>query len=94
MSGKHCKPPWWRRSRGGGHRAPGPRRYLTEMVDGADGWAHLLTPEAIEQGLREGTGCYRVLCGRQITAASLAARPSGYCQSCVVLKPMLRWGLG
>jgi hypothetical protein len=33
----------------------GPRKHLSEMVDGA-GWAHLMTSQALGQGLREGTG--------------------------------------
>jgi hypothetical protein len=41
------------------------------MVDGA-GWAHLLTREAFERGLREGTGRYEALCGRRIASGSLA----------------------
>jgi hypothetical protein len=86
MSGKHHQPPWWRRGRGAGHQAPGrPRGHLTEMVDGA-GWAHLLTTEAFEHGLRESAGRYEALCGRQIAAASLAARPTSYCRPCQVLE--------
>ncbi len=51
MKGKHHKPPWWRRGRGGEQREHRPRGSLTEMVDGA-GSAHLLmTSEAFEQGL-------------------------------------------
>jgi len=90
MSGKHHKPPWWRwrGGRGGGAQVSRPRWSLTEMVDGADGWAHLVTPKAFEQGLREGMGRYQVLCGRRIAAASMAARPRGYCRPCVVLEPV------
>ncbi|MBV9162484.1 MAG: hypothetical protein JO281_13235 [Pseudonocardiales bacterium] len=43
-------------------------------MDGA-GWAHLLTREAFEHGLREGAGRYVALCGRRIAAASLG-RPA------------------
>jgi hypothetical protein len=86
MSGKHHKPRWWRRGRGAGHQAPaGPRRSLTEMVDGA-GWAHLVSAEAFQRGLREGTGRYEALCGRRIISASLAARPISYCRPCQVLE--------
>ncbi|MBV9730812.1 MAG: hypothetical protein JO309_15680 [Pseudonocardiales bacterium] len=86
MSGKHHQPPWWRRGRGAGHQAPaGLRRSLTEMVDGA-GWAHLLTTEAFEAGLREGAGRYEALCGRRIISASLAARRISYCRPCQVLE--------
>jgi hypothetical protein len=86
MSGKHRKPPWWRRGRGGGQQVR-PRGSLTEMVDGA-GWAHLLTREAFEQGLSEGRGRYGALCGRRIASASLVAAPDYYCRSCVVLEPL------
>jgi len=86
MSGKHRKPPWWRRGRGGGQQVR-PRGSLTEMVDGA-GWAHLLTREAFEQGLSEGMGRYGALCGRRIASASLVAAPDYYCRSCVVLEPL------
>jgi hypothetical protein len=55
------------------------------MVDGA-GWAHLVSAEAFEAGLREGTGRYEALCGRRIIAASLAARPISYCRPCQVLE--------
>jgi hypothetical protein len=86
MSGKHHQPPWWRCGRRRGqHALAGPRRYLTEMVDGA-GWAHLLTTEAFQAGLREGTGRYEALCGRRIISASLAARPISYCRPCQVLE--------
>jgi hypothetical protein len=87
MSGKHHKPPWWRRGRGGEQRESRPRGFLTEMVDGA-GSAHLLTSEAFERGLRESRGRYQALCGRRITSASMAAPPSHYCQPCVVLRPL------
>jgi hypothetical protein len=46
------------------------------MVNGSDGWAHLVTESAYEQGLREHTGHYAVLCGLRIPAASMA-RPTG-----------------
>ncbi|MBV9161681.1 MAG: hypothetical protein JO281_09065 [Pseudonocardiales bacterium] len=84
MSGKHHKPPWWRRGGRGQWVPPGPRRSLTEMVDGA-GWAHLLTREAFERGVREGTGRYEALCGRRIASASLVARPDRYCRPCQVM---------
>jgi hypothetical protein len=73
MSGKHHKTPWWRRL---GRRPQGekPRRLLTEMVDGA-GLAHWVSRAAFEQGLREGTGRYEVLCGRRIAAASMVTPP-------------------
>ncbi|MBV9011655.1 MAG: hypothetical protein JO272_06315 [Pseudonocardiales bacterium] len=54
---------------------------MAEMVDGT-GLAHWVTREAFEQGLREGTGCYEVLCGRRIAAASMAAPPERSCWSC------------
>lgn len=57
MSGHHHKPPWWRRV-GRRPQASKPRPPVTEMVDGA-GWAHWVTSEAFEQGLREGTGPLR-----------------------------------
>jgi len=82
MSGKHhkTKTPWWRRV---GRRplAEKPRRLLTEMVDGA-GLAHWVTREAFEQGLCEGTGCYVVLCGRRIAAASMVTPPERSCWFC------------
>ena len=80
MSGKHHTPPWWRRL---GRRPPAekPRRLLTEMVDGV-GLAHWVSREAFEQGLREGTGCYVVLCGRRIAAASMVTPPERSCRSC------------
>jgi hypothetical protein len=86
MSGKHHKPPRWRRGREGKQQEPRPRRFLTEMVDGT-GSAHLLTTDAFEQGLREGTGRYQTLCGRQITPTSMTIPPSKYCRPCVVLRP-------
>lgn len=87
MSGKHHKPPWWRRGRGGEQQEPRLQGSLTEMVDGA-GSAHLLTSEAFEQGLGEGRGRYQALCGRRITSASMSAPPSHYCRPCGVLRPL------
>jgi hypothetical protein len=85
FTGKHHKPPWWRRGRGARHPVPGLRRSLAEMVDGA-GWAHLVSAEAFQRGLREGTGRYEALCGRRIASASLAAGPTSYCRPCQVLE--------
>jgi hypothetical protein len=39
-------------------------------LTGTNGWEHLATDEAFEQGLREHTGRYSVLCGLQINVAS------------------------
>jgi hypothetical protein len=80
MSGKHHKLPWWRRL---SRRPPvsTPRPLMTEIVDGA-GWAHCVTREAFEQGLREGTGYFEVLCGRRIAVASMAAPPERSCWPC------------
>lgn len=83
MSGKHHQPSWWRRGRGARHQAP-PRWSLTEMVDSA-GWAHLVTSEAFEVGLREGVGGYEVLCGRRIASASMVTEPDRYCRPCQVI---------
>ena len=59
-----------------------PPGHLSEIVNGSDGWAHLVTEEAYEQGLRERTGHYTVLCGLQIAAASMAAPPDHRCLPC------------
>jgi hypothetical protein len=88
MTGKHHTPWWWRlgalwRRRGGRHHQESPPPgYLSEMVDGSDGWAHLVTVEAYAQGLREGTGFFTVLCGRRIPVASMAAPPDYRCVPC------------
>ncbi|MBV9013719.1 MAG: hypothetical protein JO272_17055 [Pseudonocardiales bacterium] len=52
------------------------------MVNGSDGWAHLVTEQAYEQGLREHTGRYTVLCGLRIPAASMVAPPDHRCLPC------------
>lgn len=52
------------------------------MVDGRDGWAHLITVEAYEQGLRDHTGFFTVLCGLRIPVASMAAPPEHRCFPC------------
>jgi hypothetical protein len=83
MSGKHHKPRWWRRRGAQRDQACRPRWSLTEIVDGANGCAHLMTCEAFEQGISEGTGLYQVLRGRQI------APPSSCCKPCVVFEPVL-----
>ena len=85
MSGKHrkTKTRWWR-CVGRRHQEQKPRRLLTEMVD-STGLAHWVTHEAFDQGLRERTGHYLVLCGRRIavaehgypTAAGLLELPAG-----------------
>lgn len=80
MSSKHHKPPWWRRV-GRRPQADKPRRLVTEMADGA-GWAHWVTSEAFEQGLREGTGHFVVVCGRRIAVASMVAPPERSCWPC------------
>jgi hypothetical protein len=85
MKGKHHKSPWWRlgalRRCLGRYEASPPPGHLSEMVDGS-GWAHLVTREAYEQGLRDHTGHYQVLCGLQILAASMAAPPDHFCVLC------------
>lgn len=88
MTEKHGNQLWWRlgalwwRLGGRHHQESPPPRYLSEMVDGSDGWAHLITVEAYEQGLQDGTGFYAVLCGLQIPVASMAAPPEHRCFSC------------
>jgi hypothetical protein len=59
-----------------------PSGHLSELVNGSDGWAHLVTEQAYEQGLREHTGRYTVLCGVQIPAASMVAPPGHRCLPC------------
>ncbi|MBV9448238.1 MAG: hypothetical protein JO345_20325 [Streptosporangiaceae bacterium] len=41
-----------------------------------------MTSEAFEQGLREGTGHFVVVCGRRIAVASMAAPPERSCWPC------------
>jgi hypothetical protein len=88
MRGKHHKPPWWdlgalwERLGGRGHQVSPPPGHLSELVNGSDGWAHLLTEQAYEQGLQEQTGHYTVLCGLRIPAASMAAPPDHLCVPC------------
>ena len=88
MTGKHHKPPWWHpralweRLTGQRRQVSPPPGHLSEIVNGYDGWAHLVTEEAYEQGLQEGTGHYAVLCGLRIPAASMAAPPDHLCQPC------------
>jgi hypothetical protein len=88
MAGKHHKPPRWRlsalweRLRGHHHQISPPLGYLSEIVNGSDGWAHLVTEAAYERGLRERTGYYTVLCGLRIPAASMAASPEHLCLPC------------
>jgi hypothetical protein len=77
MGGKHHKPPWWRRL-GRQRQVEKPRPWMAEMVDGA-GVAHWVSTDAYEQGLRERTGFYVVLCGRRIAAGSMAAPPERAC---------------
>lgn len=81
MGGKHHKPSWWCRCRDGAGLVSRPRWSLTEMVDGDDE-AHLVTSEAFEAGLSEGTGRYQMLCGRWIAVGSMATRPDHYCRPC------------
>jgi hypothetical protein len=87
MTGKHHKPPRWRlgalweRLSGHHHQISSPPGHLSEMVDGS-GWAHLVTEGDYEQGLREHTGHYTVLCGLRIPAASTAASPDHLCLPC------------
>lgn len=55
------------------------------MVDG-QGWAYLLTRQAFEQGLREGSGHYSVLYRRRIALTSMLTSPTHDCQPCLVLR--------
>ncbi|MBV8540604.1 MAG: hypothetical protein JO364_08640 [Pseudonocardiales bacterium] len=55
---------------------------MPQLVEGATGVEHWLTPEAFEQGLREHTGCYVVLCGRRIAVASMVTPPGPSCLPC------------
>lgn len=88
MSGQHRKPPWWRlgalwrRLRGQHRQVKPPPPYLIPIVDGTNGWEHLATEAAFEQGLQEHTGRYMVLCGRQINVASMVTPPAWPCQPC------------
>jgi hypothetical protein len=88
MSGKHHKPPcWclgalWRRLTGRGHQVNSPPPHVIPIVDGTNGWEHLATDEAFEQGLREHTGRYSVLCGLQINVASMVTPPAWPCRPC------------
>ena len=59
-----------------------PPPHLIPIVDGSTGWEHLATGEAFEQGLREHTGRYTVLCGLQINVASMVNPPDWPCQPC------------
>jgi hypothetical protein len=52
------------------------------MVEGSTGLEHWVTPEAYEQGMREGTGFYVVLCGRRIPVASMVTPPGPCCLPC------------
>jgi hypothetical protein len=81
MSGRHSPPRWWRRL---GRRTPveKPRPLMPQLVEGATGVEHWLTPEAFEQGLREHTGFYLVLCGRRIPVASMVTPPGPSCLPC------------
>lgn len=81
MSGKHHKLRWWRRL-GRRPQETKPRWLVTAMVEGSTGLEHWVTPEAFEQGMREGTGCYMVLCGRRIAVASMAAPSGPSCLPC------------
>jgi hypothetical protein len=91
MKGKHHKPPWWRlgalwRRLSGQH--PGvtpPPVHLNPIVDGYDGVVHLVTDGDFEQGLRERTGQYVVLCGLRINVASMVTPPGRACEPCHVL---------
>jgi len=88
VTGKHHKPPWWHprarweRLSGRGHPVSPLPGHLSELVNGSDGWAHLVTEQAYEQGLREHTGHYTVLCGLRIPAASMATPPDRRCLPC------------
>jgi hypothetical protein len=64
-----------------------PPEHLSEIVNGYNGWAHLVTEQAYEQSLQEGTGHDQVLCGRWIAAASMAAPPRASCTPRVVFRP-------
>lgn len=80
--GKHHQPRrWWWLGRGR-QQVSRPRSVLGLLVDGDDTQAHQLTPESYEAGLRAGTGCYQVLCGRVIAAASMVTPPGRPCLSC------------
>ena len=95
VRGKHHKQPWWRLSAlwrwlsGRDHHAATPQEHLNPIVDGHTGWVHLTTDTAFEQGLREHTGHYTVLCGLQINIASMVTPPGRSCQSCQVLAGLL-----
>ncbi|MBV9143454.1 MAG: hypothetical protein JO115_21505 [Pseudonocardiales bacterium] len=91
MSGKHCKPLWWRlgalwrRLCGRGRQVSPPPVHLNPLVDGYDGLVHLITDGSFEQGLRERTGRYSVLCGLTINVASMVTPPGRSCERCHVL---------
>jgi hypothetical protein len=93
MRGKHHKPPWWdlgalgERLGGRGQVSP-PPGHLSEIVNGYDGWAHLVTDQAYAQGLQEQTGHDQVLWGRWIAAMSMATPPKTSCTPRVVYRPM------
>jgi len=84
VGGKHRKPPWWRRAR----QAPQPP-HLTELVD-SDGTAHYGTDDAFEEGWREGSGYYWVLCGKRVAVASMLTPPERFCRNCDTLR-RVRW---
>lgn len=88
MTEKHGNQWWWclgalwRRLRAHPDQNSPSRGYLAVMVDGRDGWEHLVTVEAYEQGLRDHTGFFMVLCGRRIPVASMTAPPKHGCFPC------------
>ncbi|MBV9143686.1 MAG: hypothetical protein JO115_22675 [Pseudonocardiales bacterium] len=93
MTGRHHQPspPWWRlgalwRYLSGRRQPVSPPRHVTEIVDGDSGQVHWATDEAFEQGLREHTGHYLVLCGRKIAVASMVTPLGRCCEPCAELK--------
>ncbi|MBV9139321.1 MAG: hypothetical protein JO115_00075 [Pseudonocardiales bacterium] len=96
MTGKHHqpKPPWWRlgalwRHLRGRRHPVSPPRHVNEIVDGDSGLVHWATDEAFEQGLRERTGRYLVLCGREIPVASMVTPPGRLCEPCAELQELM-----
>lgn len=86
MGGKHRTPPWWRRIRRARPSAP---PQLSELVDD-DGTAHYVTDDAVEAGVREGSGYYGVLCGQRVAVTSMLTPPERFCRNCDTLR-MVRW---
>jgi hypothetical protein len=65
-----------------GHTANTVRLDVLAMTSSFDDRTHLVTAAAFDDGIWQGVGRYRAVCGVTVFAASMSSRPGPNCRSC------------